>query len=345
MKTGVDPLREHIRVLYAKANKTTDLEHSACTCADAPPSFIAALQAKLPESVLAASYGCGTVMPSDYENLRGLRIADFAGGAGPDAYVLRLLAGRGGHVTNLDMTLEQLQKARRYTTQFLKENNLAPNSLIHRKGYMELARGIGSGTMDLVVSNCVVNLSPDPRLVMQAKHRVLKIGGELYFSDVISDRRNDHLRDDPTLVAECIGRAPYEQDLRDAMLTAGFGDVREISRAVMTKPDQLKDDPATFYKVVWRAFKLPEMDTLCEDYGQFAIYNGNIKTSPTFFVFDDHHIFERDKPILVCRNTARMLDETRLAKSFTVSQPIRHFGEFPCGPAPTGASGLEKSCC
>ena len=73
---------------------------------------------------------------------------------------------------------------------------------------------------------------------------------------------------------------------------------------------------AKFYSLTYRLFKLPEgrLETLCEDYGQYAVYKGTIDGHPNAYSLDDHHRLEKGKPLLVCGNTASMLGETWLGK-------------------------------
>jgi arsenite methyltransferase len=106
-------------------------------------------------------------------------------------------------------------------------------------------------------------------------------------------------------------------------------------------------EPIVFYSMTVRAFKFTDsLDRRCEDYGQVATYRGTIPQQPARFVFDDHHMFEAHRPVAVCRNTARMLQETRLGAYFDVTPPIKHFGLFPCGsPVSTGSEIAKGSCC
>ena len=160
-------------------------------------------------------------------------------------------------------------------------------------------------------------------------------GGEFYISDIAADRRvPEEIRTDPEMVAECLGGALYEHDWFDQMKAAGFHDPRVVSRRVMQT--EAKGEPIVFSSLTVRAFKFSEpLDARCEDYGQFAVYQGNCPGQEARFVFDDHHVFEAHRPSAVCRNTARMISQTRLGKYFKVTAPVKHFGLFPCRPAPT----------
>jgi len=91
---------------------------------------------------------------------------------------------------------------------------------------------------------------------------------------------------------------------------------------------------ATFSSRTVRAFKLDDLEDICEDYGQVAYYDGSISGHPHFFDLDDHHRFYKGKPMLVCGNTASMVSKTRYGKAFKVlGDRSVHFGAFDCAPA------------
>ncbi len=89
-----------------------------------------------------------------------------------------------------------------------------------------------------------------------------------------------------------------------------------------------------YYSITVLAFKLDTLEDICEDYGQVAVYRGSIPGYPHAFELDDHHRFITGKPMLVCGNTASMLNETRFADHFRVTgDRSRHYGPFDCAPA------------
>ena len=211
--------------------------------------------------------------------------------------------------------------------------------------------------MDLVISNCVINLSPDKRAVLREAYRVLADGGEVHFSDVYCDRRLPAAaRADPLLVGECLGGALYVEDFKRLCVATGFADPRVASRAPIAVTDEALRatlGEAQFVSITYRLFKLPEgrLESLCEDYGQFAVYKGTIPGAPHAYSLDDHHRLEKGKPFLVCGNSAAMLQETWLGKHFDVhGDRSTHYGLFPCGPAPAAAAGAAAcapggACC
>ena len=209
--------------------------------------------------------------------------------------------------------------------------------------------GIADGSIDLVISNCVVNLSADKRAVLREVARVLAVGGEFHISDVLADRRLPAAaRVDPLLVGECLGGALYVEDFKRLCIEAGFTDPRVASSAPIAVNDAAMRDvlgEARFFSITYRLFKLPagRLESLCEDYGQFAVYKGSIKGSANAYSLDDHHRLEKGKPFLVCGNTASMLQETWLAKHFNVhGDRSTHYGLFPCGPA--SAASAAAAC-
>lgn len=341
-----EALHASLRRFYGQVQKTGDLSEGACCTIDTSSRF-AEVAALVPQEVRERQYGCGCPIPAD--DLTGLTCLDLGSGAGFDAFILAKLVGPSGFVHGIDMTKEQLDVARRNVRTVMDAFGHADANVAFHEGFIETAEAIPSDSIDLVVSDCVVNLSPAKQEVIATMWRTLKEGGELYVADVVADRRvPEELRRDPVLVAECLGGALYEHDWLDALRDGGFKDPRVVERRLLRT--EVKGVPITFWSTVTRAQKLtPLLDNRCEDYGQLATYTGGCAQQPARFVYDDHHVFEAGRPTPVCRNTARMLAETRLARYFQVTPPIRHFGLFDCGPsarpAPGGGPAPAGACC
>ena len=140
------------------------------------------------------------------------------------------------------------------------------------------AAGVEDASQDLIISNCVVNLSPDKPAVLSEAYRALSDGGEFYFSDVYCDRRlPEELRSHEILLGECLGGAMYIEDFKRLCAATGFGDPRVLEgHAIEIKDEALAEllGEAKFYSLTYRLFKLPpgRLETLCEDYGQYAVY-------------------------------------------------------------------------
>lgn len=137
----------------------------------------------------------------------------------------RSLWGRPGRVIGVDMTPEQLAVAQKYQDEQAEKFGFEHSNVEFKAGFIEDLEelGIEDGTVDLVVSNCVINLTPFKDQVFSEIYRVLKPGGELYFSDVFCDRRmSDELRADPVLRGECLGGAMYIDDFRRMLAKHGW---------------------------------------------------------------------------------------------------------------------------
>jgi SAM-dependent methyltransferase len=322
-----------------------DLKTSACCTQDSQPDYIRAILGEIEPAILARFYGCGSPIP---EALDGLTVLDLGCGTGRDVFLASRLVGQHGHVIGIDMTDEQLAVGQQHLAAQMQRFGYQRANVELRHGYIEdlAAAGIADNSIDLVMSNCVLNLSADKETVFREIFRVLKPGGELYFADVFSDRRvPEHIRQDPVIYGECLGGALYGEDFRRIMQRVGFAD----HRVVTSRPLSL-DDPAiiakagmiAFSSATVRAFKLTELEDRCEDYGQVAIYQGSIPHHPHHVELDDHHRFETGRPMLVCGNTAAMLEQTRLGAHFKVSGDHSvHYGLFDCAPDTSDSA----SCC
>jgi SAM-dependent methyltransferase len=338
-----DELRRFLREFYGKVvEKTSDLKSKSC-CADNTAARYSEIVRLLPEEVRARNYGCGSSLPED--DLGGLHVLDLGSGAGLDAFIAAKLVGPRGFVTGVDMTDEQLEVARRGIAPAMAAFGHETPNVRFLKGFIETADGVEDGSIDLVISDCTINLSPLKEAVLRTIHRVLRAGGEMYVSDIVADRRvPERIRRHPQMVAECLGGALYENDWVDLLEDCGFRDARVVSRRQVE--EDVLGEPIRFFAVTTRAFKFEEpLDRRCEDYGQTATYRGSILGSPARYALDDHHLFEAHRPSAVCRNTARMLAETRLARHFDVTPALRHFGLFPCGPGPAGAAPASGPAC
>ncbi|MEO1171853.1 MAG: methyltransferase domain-containing protein [Myxococcota bacterium] len=208
---------------------SSDLKTNAC-CAVAPPKWVTGLLANVPEEVLSRFYGCGFPIP---EALEGATVVDLGCGTGRDVYLLSQVTGETGRVIGLDMTEDQLAVARAHREWQRERLGYAESNVEFVTGYIEDLSGLGlePGSADVVVSNCVVNLSPRKDLVLEQVHRILKEGGEFYLSDVVVDRRlPQELARDPLLYSECLGGAWYRHDFEDLAKRSGFLDLFVLNR-------------------------------------------------------------------------------------------------------------------
>jgi len=342
---------ELIKEYYGKvlASKN-DLKTTACCSAETLVPHLSRLVSQVHEEVRARFYGCGVPIPPCLE---GLTVLDLGCGTGRDCFILSHLVGPKGKVIGVDMTDEQLATARQYQDYHREVFRQKESNISFRQGFIEDLAGLdlADNSIDLVVSNCVINLSPDKERVFAEIFRVLKPGGELYFSDVYADRRLPaSLRQDPVLLGECLGGALYFEDFRRLLAKQNCLDSRIVSRSeIMVTDPELREriGNARFFSITTRSFKLPIEDR-CEDYGQVAWYKGTIEHATHRFALDDHHNFETGKPMAVCSNTASMLQDTRYREHFRVEgNTSTHFGLFDCGPqtSNTDNSANGGACC
>ncbi|MFA0812137.1 methyltransferase domain-containing protein [Microbulbifer epialgicus] len=348
-------MHDIVQDYYGRQLKSSsDLKTDACCDASAIPNWLKPLLANIHPEVLSRYYGCGLVCPP---LLEGCRVLDLGCGSGRDVYLLSQLVGASGEVVGVDMTEEQLQVANQHLNYHVDKFGFNNVTFLH--GYIEQLEELNlePGSFDVIVSNCVVNLSTDKGAVLRGLHRLLKEGGEFYFSDVYADRRiPDALRTDPELVGECLGGALYWNDFLALTESSGFRDSRlmESRPLEVTNPAlSARSGSVRYYSATYRLFKLAQLEKDCEDYGQAVVYKGSIPGSPHEFILDERHIIEKGRVFPVCGNTWRMLSETRMGPHFDfIGDFSQHFGLFPgCGreiPFLDGqrqSDGASKQCC
>jgi SAM-dependent methyltransferase len=197
--------------------------------------------ADLPDTV--ASYGCGN--PTAIAGLQeGEVVLDLGSGPGLDCFLAAKQVGASGRVIGLDMTQDMLDLAN------ANRDKLGLTNVEFRKGEME-AMPVADGTADVIISNCVINLSPDKDAVFRESFRVLKPGGRFHVSDVVLQRElSDPERDDLALWAGCASGALLEGDYLSRLSAAGFVNLRVDSRA------RIGDKP--WYSATISAHKAPQ---------------------------------------------------------------------------------------
>jgi len=332
-------MAEHVKEYYGKIlKKSEDLKTNACCTNVRLPREIVQILRMVNDEVISKYYGCGLTIPSDFSNLKGLKILDLGSGSGRDCFLLSKLVGEEGRVVGVDMTEEQIAVARKHIPYHTEKFGYSKPNVEFLQGYIEQLDKLelGEGVFDIVVSNCVVNLSPDKKSVLAGVYKLLKPGGELYFSDVYADRRvPKHLRENEVLWGECLSGAMYWNDFIGLAKEVGFGDPRLVEDSRITianKELEALIGHINFFSATYRLFKLDGLESACEDYGQAVIYNGGIASLPNAYVLDNHHTIETGRVFPVCGNTLKMLTCTRLAPFFQVIGDGRvHYGLFVGG--------------
>lgn len=349
-------MHDNVKEYYGKLLQSSkDLKTNACCTDISMPGYLKDALSNIHEEVLQKYYGCGLVLP---ELIDGAKILDLGSGSGRDCYVLAQLAGEQGEVVGIDMTAEQLEVAERHIDYHRQKFSYRKSNVSFHMGYIEHLDELDlpANSFDLIVSNCVINLSPDKEAVLQQAYRLLKPGGELYFSDVYADRRvPQELIEDPELFGECLSGALYWKDFERLACKAGFIDPRLVSDKPITIANESiieKIGHIGFYSATYRLFKLPELESACEDYGQAVLYRGGIPYHEQVFNLDKHHRIQRGKVFPVCGNTYRMLQQTRFQTYFDfIGDWQCHYGIFQgCGSdlpydQESVAGSASSSCC
>ncbi len=246
-----------VKDYYGKVLSTSkDLKTTACTAGGSPHPAIVKVMRQVPGEIVSKFYGCGAPLPLGID---GLRVLDLGSGSGRDCYVCSALVGEKGFVTGIDMTEEQVAVSEKYLEEFTKTLGYTQPNMKFIQGHIEYLdkAGIEDHSVDIVISNCVVNLSPDKPRVLQEVYRVLAPGGEFYFSDVYCDRRlPKHVQEHEVLWGECISGALYVEDFKRIAADVGFMDARVLaaSEIKVTDPELLDVvGEARFYSITYRS--------------------------------------------------------------------------------------------
>lgn len=326
-----------------------------------PVSYDEALLAALPAEIIDRDYGCGD--PSAYVRT-GDVVLDLGSGAGKICYIAAQLVGERGRVIGVDMNREMLDLARKYQAQIAErlggdrvsfkrahiedlaidldkvEEWLAEHpvrdadSLSEFEHWRERLREhepmIADASVDLVISNCVLNLVDDrnkARLLSEV-FRVLKPGGRVAIADIVSDEIVPaRLKRDPGLWSGCIAGAFQEHDFIAAFKQAGF---------VAVHIDQWAEQPWQVIEgIEFRPVTLTARKGLgseCIDKGHAVIYRG-----PFVSVTDDEdHVFIRGERMAVCERSFQMLTQGAYAADFIGIAPAVQPEPVPwCAPPGT----------
>ena len=176
----------------------------------------------LPSTVTDVAFGCGN--PTAIAALTpGQVVLDLGSGGGIDCFLASKMVGETGRVYGVDMTSEMIALARK------NQKKVGAANVEFRLGEIEHLP-IENETVDVIISNCVINLSPDKDQVFREAFRVLKPGGRLQVSDIVwTKSAPEGIKDDMEQWAGCVAGALLESDYTGKIRTAGFGEVTSVA--------------------------------------------------------------------------------------------------------------------
>ncbi len=213
MKPSPTPIHESVRQHYA-AEARSD---RSCSCGG-NGLYPEELIETLPDDISAFSLGCGN--PFALASLKpGETVLDLGSGGGLDCFLAARQVGESGHVIGVDMTPEMLARAR------ASAERLGIKNVEFREGYLE-SLPVDDASVDVVISNCVINLSPDKPQVFREIFRALKPGGRLAVSDTVTNGPlPESVRQDMEAWGGCVAGALEYKVYRQGLIDAGFGKV------------------------------------------------------------------------------------------------------------------------
>ena len=343
-------IHKQVSEYYGKILKSNDdLKTNACCTSSAPPRYVREILPMIKDEILSRFYGCGSPISM---GLKGRTVLDLGCGTGRDVFILSKLAGENGHVHGVDMTPEQIEVAIKYQEEQAQIFGFSKVNTSFHLGYIEDLKSLGieDNSVDVVTSNCVINLSPFKELVFKEVYRVLKEGGELCFSDIFADRRlPEEVKNDPVMHGECMGGAMYFEDFRRLLEKCGFTTYYIVDKTPIQPNDfeiARKVGDIKFFSCTVRAFKCEELEDREENYGHSATYLGTMEENKRYFDFDENYRFVKNKPLGVSGNVAKILKTSRMKEHFLVegTGEVHHglFGALALRVNPTQYDGTAK---
>ena len=295
----LDKSRHTVREFYGNAAEKPQ-EELCCPVQPSPEDL-----AHIPKEVVERFYGCGSPVTAA-SLVAGESMVDLGSGAGIDCFIAAKKVGPAGHIFGVDMTDQMLSVARECQPKVAEA--LGYDAVEFRQGFLEEIP-VPNAAVDVVTSNCVINLSPDKPRVFREIWRVLKDHGRLVVADIVSeDDVPPRMRADGQLWGECISGALTEEAFLAGVEKAGFYGVSVLKKTFWREVEGCK-----FYSVTVRGYKF-EKKAGCQFVGQYAVYLGPQKA----VIDEEGHLFPRGESVEVCTDTAAKLSHAPYAGSFAI---------------------------
>ena len=312
-----DVSRKDVQNFYSKAALTA--QETLCC----PTQYDSGELSHIPKEVLEISYGCGS--PVGKAGLQeGQTVLDLGSGGGIDCFIAAKCVGKTGRVYGIDMTEEMLNVARQNAVQVVK--NLGYNNIEFKQGFLENIP-IEDMSVDLVTSNCVINLSTKKGDVFKEIHRILKNEGRFLIADIISEAEvPQEMRNNKELWGECISGALTLQEFLNFARDNQFNGLHIQKDYLWKEVAGIK-----FYSYTIEGSKFSSRENPCDSNSVFATYAGPFDT----VVFQGTK-FQLGVTVEIDRNTAAMMSSHSYSGQFIITDPEIE--------KPT-ESNSETSCC
>ena len=362
----LNAFRGEILTLLAEEDATVDRYGEAAEAAEAelccPVSYDPTSLSHIPEEILEIDYGCGD--PTIFAE-EGQTVLDLGSGSGKHCFMIAKKVGPKGRVIGIDKTPQMLEKSRAAIPQVMTNLGYDAPNVEFRCGHIEnlkidrarllelvetapmdsyddlealeaqlVSPLVEDESVDLVVSNCVLNLVGDERKrqLFREIFRVVKKGGGVAISDIVADRPiPEDMKNDDHLWTGCLSGAFQRQEFHDVFARAGFHGMQEAKSSFWKSVGGIN-----FFSVTILAQK-GKQGPCYETYRQ-ALYTGPFSEIRD----DDHHVFQRGLWTPVCEKTAELLQKKPYAGHFLVTPALEDPAKkipFDCG-TPGGGRDL-----
>jgi arsenite methyltransferase len=257
------PIHEVVREHYAQritSNSSCCGPSSSACCSSDSSLYPADVLSTLPEGESTVSYGCGD--PITLASLEpGQTVLDLGSGAGLDCFFAAKKVGETGHVIGVDMTPEMIERA----SSSAKRLNI--QNVEFRQGYLE-DLPVEANTVDVIISNCVINLAPDKSKVFAEAFRVLKPGAKLAVSDIVTDGPlPDAVKKSLSAWAGCVAGAVEAKGYIGMMEAVGFTNISIVP---------VYFDKQTIDSAISDMKDVIELKTIARDDVDKAVYSAKI---------------------------------------------------------------------
>ena len=309
---STDEITQTVSDRYAKAASTG--EQMCC-----PTSYdMGHLKTFIPEEVLKISYGCGT--PAGLKTVQaGETVLDIGSGGGIDCFEASRLVGPAGRVIGIDMTDTMLDIARKNAAVVAANLGYPASNVEFRKGLAD-AMPVEDSTIDLIISNCVINLAPDKRKVFREIHRVAKPGGRFTISDIVSDQTvPQYLVHDTQKWGDCLSGALTLTDYMNGMTAAGFLGIHLVKFSPWRVIDGIH-----FFSVTLTGYKLPPAPDDC------TVWHATLRGPFSRLVDERGTTYRRGIPQSITPEKAQLLGTPAFAEHFLLTtEPVQLKSEDP----------------